>query len=96
MRNGSTKLWVAPLSTIIVRVVSSEKNRVAEKAVVVTTNAPKAPSGCRGSAEVTASELIQAGGPESQELLLCQLIPQEPTPRLQLTRSPKPRKHPPC
>ena len=45
VRNGSTKLWVAPLSTIIVRTVSSEQKLAADRAVVVPTNAPKAPSG---------------------------------------------------
>ena len=45
VRNGSTKLWVASLSTIIVRTVSSEWKLAADRAGVVATNAPKAPSG---------------------------------------------------
>ena len=75
VRNGSTKLWVAPLSTIIVRIVSSEQKLAADRAVVVATNAPKALRGCRGSAEVTPEELVQVGALESPELQVCQLIP---------------------
>ena len=39
--NGSTKLWVAPLSTIIVRTVSLAQKLHADRAVVVATNAIK-------------------------------------------------------
>ena len=92
LRNGSTKLWVAPLSPIIVRTVSSGKKLAVDRAVVVATSAPNAP--CRGSAEVTSEELVQSGALQSQELLVCQLVPQESRPSLQLTRLPQPRKHP--
>ena len=44
VRNGSTNLWLAPLSTIIVRTVSSEEELAADGAVVIATNEPKAPS----------------------------------------------------
>ena len=75
VRNGSTKLSVAPLSTIIVRTVSSEQKLAADRAVVVATNVLKTLRGCRGSAEVTPEELFQVGALESQDLLVCQLIP---------------------
>ena len=45
--NGSAKLCVAPLSTSMVRVESSEKTLAADEVTVVAMNAPKTPSGMR-------------------------------------------------
>ena len=45
--NGSTKFWVAPLSTSIVRVKSPEQRLAADRATLIAMKTPKIPSGER-------------------------------------------------
>ena len=56
--NGSTKLWVAPLSTSIVRVKSPEQRLAADRATFIAMKAPKPHQASGGSAAMAPKERV--------------------------------------